>query len=132
MATISNLSLEALPARLAIVRLPPAAGVPSLPLSGDFLSLTITPDEISIVCPEDAAPAEGAAVAAGWRAFRVLGELDFALIGIMAALTTTLAEAGVSVFAISTYNTDYLLVKADAFVQAVAALRAAGHKVSGA
>jgi hypothetical protein len=132
MSTISNLTLEALPGRFAVVRLPPGAGIPSLPLSGDFLSLTITPDEISIVCAEDVAPTENATAAPGWRALRVVGELDFALTGIMAALATTLAEANVSVFAISTYNTDYLLVKTEVFAQAVIAFRGAGHTVIGA
>jgi hypothetical protein len=132
MATVSNLTLEALPAQLAVIRLAPGADIPALPLSGDFLSLTSTPDEISIVCAEEVAPTEGATVARGWRALRVDGELDFALIGILAALTTTLAEASVSVFAISTYNTDYLLVKIDAFARAVSALRAAGHTINGA
>jgi hypothetical protein len=132
MASLSSLTIEALPTRLAIVRFPPAAGVPQLPLGGAFLSLTITPDEISIVCAEEEIPDGGAAVSSGWRALRVAGELDFSLIGVMAALTSTLSAARVSVFTLSTYNTDYLLVQADGFEGAVAALRAAGHTVNGA
>lgn len=130
MASLSGLTLELLAERLAIIRLPPDADVPQLPLSNSLLSLTVTRDEISIVCPEDAAP-EGVESALGWRALRVAGELDFALIGIMASLTGALAAAGVSVFALSTYTTDYLLVREAALDQAVAALRSAGHTVSG-
>ncbi len=131
MAPLTSLALELLAERLAIVRLPPDADLPQLPLGGELLSLTVTRDEISIVCPEDMAPV-GTEIAAGWRALRVVGELDFSLIGIMAALTGALAEAGVSVFALSTYTTDYLLVREEALEQAVAALRAAGHTVTGA
>jgi uncharacterized protein len=122
----NSLTLEILAERLAVARLPPNAPIPQLPLAGPLLSLTVTADEVSIVCAEDAAP-EGAEVAPGWRAMRVAGELDFALIGILFALTGTLAGAGISVFALSTYTTDYLLVRAAELDQAVAALRAAGH-----
>lgn len=129
MALTKSLTLEVLQERLAVVRLAPDAPVPQLPLTGPLLSLTITSDEISIVCSEEAAP-EGAEVALGWRGLRVAGELDFALIGIMSALTGALAEAGVSVFALSTYTTDYLLVREAELERAVASLRAAGHIVT--
>ena len=131
MASIAGLTLELLMERLAVIRLPPDADVPQLPLGGSLLSLTVTPDEISIVCPENAAP-EGGERALGWRALRVAGELDFALIGIMATLTGALAEAGVSVFALSTYTTDYLLVREATLDQAITALRSAGHTVTSA
>lgn len=130
MTSMPRLTLELLTERLAVVRLPPDADVPQLPLGGALLSLTVTRDEISIVCPEDAAPV-GAEIAAGWRALRVAGELDFSLVGIMAALTSALAEAGVSVFTLSTYTTDYLLVREATLEQAITALRAAGHTVTG-
>jgi hypothetical protein len=132
MATMESsirLTLDALPERFVITRLAPAAGVPPLPLGGALLSLTITPDEISVVCVEEAAP-EGGDTSPGWRALRVAGELDFALIGILARLSDTLARAQVSVFALSTYTTDYLLVREGQIEQAVAALRAAGHTVN--
>lgn len=131
MASISGLTLEVLADQLAIVKLPPDADVPQLPLGGALLSLTITRDEISIVCSEDSAPKVEQS-ATGWRALRVAGDLDFALVGIMASLSGALAGAGVSIFAISTYTTDYLLVREASLEQAVAALRAAGHTVIGA
>jgi hypothetical protein len=130
MATLSSLTLELLAERLAIVRLPPDTNVPPLPLDSALLSLTVTRDEISIVLPEDEAP-EGAEITPGWRALRVVGELDFSLVGIMAGLTSALAEAGVSVFALSTFTTDYLLMREDALDKAMAALRAAGHTITG-
>lgn len=131
MASTSGLTLEVIADRLAIVKLPPDADVPQLPLGGALLSLTITRDEISIVCSEDSAPKVEQS-ATGWRALRVAGDLDFSLVGIMASLSGALAEAGVSIFAISTYTTDYLLVREASLEQAVAALRAAGHTIIGA
>lgn len=91
-------------------------------------AVTVTPAEISIVCPEEHTP-EGARREDGWRALEVAGPLDFALTGILAALTVPLAEAAVSVFAVSTYDTDYLLVRAGELVEAVRVLEAAGHRV---
>lgn len=131
MSSDAGLTLHVLAQRFSVVRLEPDAGVPALPLGGALLSLTVTPEEISIVCEEGAAP-EGGEVASSWRVLRVAGELDFALLGILAGLTTTLARAHVSVFALSTYTTDYLLVREPTLPQALAALRAAGHTVSGA
>lgn len=125
-----SLTLSALSERFAVVRLPPASGVPPLPLGGLLLALTVTPEEVSIVCAEDAAPA-GGETSPGWRALRVAGDLDFSLVGIMANLTHALAQAQVSVFALSTYTTDYLLVREAQFEQALEALRAAGHTITG-
>jgi hypothetical protein len=130
MAGVKGLTLDVLPARLAVARLAPDALLPQLPLSGPLLSLTVTAEEISIVCAEDATPRD-AEVVAGWRALRVAGALDFSLIGILASLTETLATAGISVFAISTYTTDYLLVNETTLDRTVTALRAAGHIITG-
>jgi len=97
-------------------------------LEGDFVSVTGTRDEVSVVCPEDQAP-EGATVEAGWRCLKVDGPLDFGLTGVLASLAVPLAEAGVSIFAVSTFDTDYVLVKAEALERAAAALETAGHRV---
>ena len=129
MAPLPGLTLELLAERLAIIRLSPDADMPQLPLGGSLLSLTVTRDEISIVCSEDVAP-DGGERESGWRALRVVGDLDFALIGIMAALSGTLATAGVSLFALSTYTTDYFLVRETDLGQAVMALRSAGYTVN--
>lgn len=131
MATMNSLTLEALAERLAVCKLAPDAPAPTISLHSAFVSLTVTPHEISLVCPEDEAPT-GADVVSGWRALRVVGVLDFSLIGILASLTHTLADAGISVFAVSTYTTDYILVNDAALTRAMAALRAAGHRVQDA
>ena len=107
-----KLVLQSLGARFAVCRLDAQAPVPAELLKGpqEFLSITRTAGELSIVCPESLAPA-GAKVQPGWRAFKVQGPLDFSLTGIIATLTAPLAEARISVFAVATYDTDYILVQ---------------------
>ena len=92
--------------------------------------MTRTGDEISVVCAEDSAPTgEHVRVEPDWRALEVAGPLDFSMVGVMAALTAPLADVDVSVFVVSTYDTDYVLVHAAALEKAVEALRGAGHQV---
>lgn len=129
MASGPTLTLDILPDRLAVAQFSAHAPIPALPLDGGLFSLTVTSTEISLVCSENAVPPMCEKAEPGWRALRVAGELDFALIGILASLTAALASASVSVFALSTFDTDYLLVRAEALPAAVAALRAAGHIV---
>ena len=118
----------------AVYRLPADAPLPSWAIDGPagaFVSITRTAEEVSIVCRQDLA-ADGIRSERGLRVLRVAGTLDFALVGVLAALLAPLAGAGVSAFAISTFDTDYLLVKEDRLADAVAALRRAGHTVDGA
>lgn len=122
------LRLELTPGELAVSRLAPDAPVPAW-AAGPFWSVTRTPAELSVVCPAEAVPAEVTAER-GWRSFRVAGPLDFALVGILARLTAPLAAEGISIFALSTYDTDYLLVRAADVARAAAALRRAGCAVS--
>jgi uncharacterized protein len=120
-----SLVLRLLEGELAILRLAPDAGVPSWLNSGKpLVSVTRTVDELSIVCPACLVP-DGAACEAGWRAFRVEGKMDFSAVGILAAVLNPLAQAGISIFAISTFDTDYILVRGDALERALTALR--GH-----
>lgn len=91
--------------------------------------LAVTDEEISLVCPEEDAPADAERVDRGWRALRVDGPLDFSLIGILADLSSALAAADVGLFAVSTYDTDYLLVKEPQLARAVEALARAGNTV---
>ena len=122
-------SLTVHSARFAICRLAPEAALPAWVAGAEgFTSVTRTVAELSIVCPEERVP-DGIRREDGWRLLEVHGPLDFALTGILASLTTTLAEAGVSIFALSTFDTDYLLVREMALSAAVAALCAAGHRV---
>lgn len=130
MTGLEPLPLTILPETLAICRLDPAAALPAWAETGAFRSTTRTPSELSVVCRDDAAP-PGVAANRGWRAIAVAGTLDFALTGILSSLAAPLAAAGISIFAVSTHDTDYVLVKAEALGRAVAALAAAGHRISG-
>ena len=100
-------------------------------LSREFVFIGKTDEELSVVCPQDAVPEDALAREDGWRAFRVEGVLDFSLTGILARLSGTLAEAGIGLFAVSTYNTDYILVKRENLARALAALSAAGYEIDG-
>lgn len=122
------MELRVLPDRLSVCRLPADADWPQPPVAG-FFSATRTADEISVVCLEDAAPI-GARIEPDWRALEVAGPLDFGLVGVLAQLTAPLADVDVSVFVISTYDTDVVLVHAGALERAVQALRNAGHLVT--
>jgi hypothetical protein len=82
-----------------------------LDLSQNLCFLAKTPDELSLVCAADSVPENAIKTEGGWSLFRIEGQLDFGLIGILAKLTTLLAENNISVFAVSTFNTDYILVK---------------------
>lgn len=114
---------------LAVCRLAADAEVPAWATGGAFASVTRTADELSVVCPEGAVPG-GIQCEAGWRIFKVEGPLDFALTGILASVAGPLAEAGVSIFSLSTYDTDYVMVKSPDLEKAVHVLTAAGHRVS--
>jgi len=128
--TSTHLKLFILPETLAVCRLEAEAVFPEWARSSSLVALVRTGDEVSVVCDQDCVPADITAVS-GWRALGVEGPLDFSLVGVLAALTTTLAEAGVSIFALSTYNTDYILVKENRLDLAVHALREAGHDIQG-
>jgi hypothetical protein len=91
-------------------------------------SVTRTPDELSVVCDASAVP-DDVRCERGWRCLRVAGAMPFTLVGVLASLTAPIAAAGVGVFALSTFDTDYLLVKESDFARAVEALRTAGHTV---
>ena len=116
--------------RFAICRLPADDAVPAWATGGPFSSITRTPGELSIVCAEGRAPA-GTPGEDGWRIFQVAGPLDFSLTGILAGIATPLAKAGVSIFTVSTFLTDYILVKEENLAKAEEALGAAGHSVFG-
>jgi hypothetical protein len=129
MPGMHELRLRALPELFAVCRLPPATALPAWALAARPFCIAASDEELSIVCPAiqvPALPPPELRVEAGWRALVVRGPLDFALTGILARLTGALAVAAISVFAFSTYDTDYLLVRADRLADALAALRAAG------
>ncbi|HTO91716.1 MAG TPA: ACT domain-containing protein [Candidatus Sulfotelmatobacter sp.] len=128
----SRHALELLPGRLAICRLSARAPLPawaSAP-SANLSSVTRTRDELSVVCEEALVPEDVARVERGWRAFRVHGPIPLTEIGVVAGITAPLAAAGISVFVVSTFDTDYVLVPAGSVEQASRAFEAAGHEVS--
>lgn len=100
-------------------------------LDDDFFFIGKTDEELSLVCHTEHAPQHTAEREDGWRCFRIEGVLDFSLIGILSKLTAVLAEEGIGVFAVSTYNTDYILVKEERFTEALEALGNAGYTVAG-
>ena len=126
--TGTKLTLEVLTDELTVCRMPPNTPVPDWAWSEGFTSVTRTDDELSVVCAAEPVPAD-VKHTAGWRALKVRGPLDFALVGILADLSGTLADAGVSIFAISTYDTDYILVRGEQLDTAVKALKTTGHEV---
>ncbi|MFC6238477.1 ACT domain-containing protein [Longivirga aurantiaca] len=124
------MDLRVLDDRLSVCKLPSGSPWPVPEPGARFWSVTRTDSELSIVCPEDEAPTgEHVRVEPDWRALEVAGPLDFSMVGVMAGLTQPLADVDVSVFVVSTYDTDYVLVHAAALEKAVEALRGAGHQV---
>lgn len=123
--------LAVLQDRLAICRSDKDAPLPTWAKAadGEFISVTRTRDELSIIVADSRAPRE-AKCERGWRLLMVKGPLDFNQVGIIAGLSSTLADAGISIFALSTYDTDYILVKQADLDRALAALRQAGYPVS--
>jgi hypothetical protein len=122
------MNLTILSDAFAICRLSPTEDVPEWAMMGEFVSITHTSDELSIVCAEEYVPSDVKADR-GWRALKVEGPLDLALTGILASLANPLAEAKINLFAISTFDTDYLLAKGYNLDRACEVLRQAGHVV---
>ncbi|MEO8027381.1 MAG: ACT domain-containing protein [Bryobacteraceae bacterium] len=123
-----RLTLRALPQLFAVARLPAGAPLPRWATGSPWFSVTRTGEELSIVCKADAVPANVRCEKA-FRALMVEGPLDFALTGILASLSKSMSDAKISLFAISTFDTDYILVRQASLAKAVRALRSAGHTV---
>jgi hypothetical protein len=120
--------LRLLPDAYAVCSMEKNAPVPDWGTRGLFSSVTRTEDELSVVCPEAQVPG-GVKKESGWKVLMVEGPLDFSLTGVLASLTAPLAREGISVFALSTYGTDYLLVKEEKLEKAIQALRGEGYEV---
>jgi uncharacterized protein len=129
MATEHHLNLRLWPQDFSICRLAPGDPVPNWAggASG-FLSVTRTPAELTVVCSKAVVPPE-VRQEGGWGLLEVEGPLDFALTGILASLAGPLARAGVSIFALSTFDTDYVMVRRQQMEQGIQALESAGHRV---
>lgn len=125
---MNDMSLAVLPGRLALCQRSPDDSIPEFMARSRFFSITRTDEEISLVLPEEMVPAEWNAEK-GWRCFKVLGSLNLEMTGILASLTSCLADEGITVLALSTYNTDYLLVRERDLEKACAGLEAQGYEV---
>jgi hypothetical protein len=124
-----RLTLVPVPGTFAVCRLGPDVPWPDWVAGGPFSSVTRTAGEVSVVCDQAAVP-PGVRSEAGWRCLRVAGTLAFSAVGILAGLVDPLAAAGVSVFVVSTFDTDYVLVQNVDLERLILALRQHGHAVS--
>ncbi len=120
------MELKKLPYRLTVCK---AADLSDIPLDAGFFFIGKTDEELSLVCRTEDAPARTTDRDDGWRGFRVQGVLDFSLIGILSKLSGILADNKIGIFAVSTYNTDYILVKEKDFEKALDVLASEGYTV---
>src|SRR5579872_3148666 len=125
---MNYMELSLLPNSFSICRLPASADIPLWPMQGSFFSVTRTAEELSIVCEERYVRREEPAmkVEDGWRCLKLRGPIPFEMTGVIASLTKPLAENNLSVFVVSTFDTDYLLVRSTTIVKAIDTLRKAG------
>ena len=124
-----NLNLSLLEGRFAVVQLGPKSPVPAWALEGEFFTVSRSSEELSIVCLESNVP-DGLPLERDWACLKLQGPFEFSLTGILLTVLEPLAKAQVGIFAISTFNTDYVLVKNDSLETAIAALEQAGHRVA--
>ena len=133
-----QLMLTSLPARYAICRLSPSAAIPGWAVSGNFFSITRTADELSLACEESLVPPDADAaltggeasefkVSKGWRGLKIEGPFEFSEVGVLASILAPLARGEISIFAVSTFDTDYLFIQEATFDRAKHLLIAAGH-----
>jgi uncharacterized protein len=123
-----HLDLSLLPERFAISRLAADSPIPEWATRGPFFSVTRTGDELSVVTELSCVPV-GVQAQPGWRVLKVHGPFVLSEVGVLAALAKPLAEAKISLFAVSTFDTDYLLVASETLSAAVTALERAGHTI---
>jgi hypothetical protein len=127
MSARPTLTLHLLPGTFAVCQLPPDTPAPDW-ITGDLVSVTRTSEELSVVCEEKGVP-PALRKQGSFRRLKVSGPLDFATTGVIAALAGPLADAGISLFPLGTYDTDYLLIRQADLERTVAALRNAGHEI---
>lgn len=120
------MNLELLTVKFNICLVPDLSHVDT---SAPFLFTAKTDTEYSIVCPMSSTPANAQAVESGWRAFRIAGVLDFSLVGILAGIADCLAQENISLFVLSTFQTDYVLVKEEALHASIDALKRSGYQI---
>jgi len=123
-----HLKFRRLPTTFVVCRLAPDSPLRELATTASLLSITRTADELSIVCPADQVP-QDAKCESSWTCFKLEGPFPFSLTGVLASFLDPLAERGVSIFAISTFDTDYVLVKEEMAAVALKTLQEAGHEL---
>lgn len=120
------MELERIPCRLTVCKV---ADISVVDFNSDFYFIGKTDEELSLVCKTEDTPPATTERDDGWRGFRIKGTLDFSLIGILSKLSGILAEHKIGIFAVSTYNTDYILVKEENFERALSLLKSEGYSV---
>jgi uncharacterized protein len=120
------MNLQVLPQAFTVCHV---SDVSAVDFTSEFVFFSKTDEELSLVCETMHVPVDTLLREDGWRAFRVSGVLDFSLVGVLASLLSLLAAKGISIFAVSTYNTDYLFTKAEVFDRAITALSCAGYAI---
>jgi uncharacterized protein len=123
-----KLTMKLLEEKYGVCRLEKDEPIPAWCQKGEFYSITKTSEELSIVCSQRYIP-EDIKCERDWRILKVEGPLDFSLIGILASISTLLAKSNISIFALSTYDTDYILIKGKDINNAITALRSEGYEV---
>lgn len=122
------MNFTAVPQPLAVCRLAHDAEIPTIALNQSFFAITRTTDELSLVLPLDVVDPSWQ-VEKTWRGLKIEGPLDFSMVGIIAKISAPLAAAGIPIFVISTFDTDYLLVKEEKYNQAIAVLQKEKHRI---
>ena len=123
---MSNLELKKLPYKLTVCKV---KNVSDIDMQSEFFFIGKTDEELSLVCKTEDTPQETIERDDGWKGFRISGVLDFSLIGILSKLSGILAENKIGIFAVSTYNTDYILVKEENFEKALNVLAEEGYTI---
>lgn len=122
----AGITLEVLKTDFSVCKVTDYAGID---IDQPFVFTGCTDEEKSLVCPVELVPGNTTGRDDGWKAFRICGVLDFSLIGILAGIASVLAAERIGIFAVSTYNTDYILTKEENFARAIAALKEAGYRI---
>ncbi|MBR1450730.1 MAG: ACT domain-containing protein [Lachnospiraceae bacterium] len=120
------MELKRIPYRLTVCKV---ADISAVDINADFYFIGRTDEEVSLVCRTEDTPPLAIERDDGWRGFRIQGMLDFSLIGILSKISGILAEHKIGIFAVSTYNTDYILVKEENFDRALSVLNSEGYSV---
>lgn len=121
------MELEIINKRFAVCKV---KSINNISLDDEYVFIGKTDEEISIVCEELSIPKNYTECDKGWYAFKIKGTLDFSLVGILAKISTILAESNISIFAISTYNTDYILIKEENFQNAIVTMEKNNYKIT--